>query len=162
MILSEFKELDLDRNIEVRHAESNVQAICYEDMRLGPDRPFIFTPNNQTDTVLVTPKHGLTIPLGPVEIEHAGIEHTLSIGEVMSLDSNSQIKSSHDLVGLQLKGDSGVALMPPSKPDPATGKGQHWAIPLPSGETTIEVFADDDILVQWHSLTDSGKRLYPK
>ena len=76
--------LDLDRNIDVRHAESNVQAICYEDMRLGPDRPFIFSPNNQTDTVLVTPKHGLTIPLGPVQIEHAGNEHSLSIGEVMS------------------------------------------------------------------------------
>ena len=115
--------LDLDRNIEVRHAESNVQAICYEDMRLGPDRPFIFTPNNQTDTVLVTPKHGLTIPLGPVEIEHAGIEHTLSIGEVMSLDSNSQIKSSHDLVGLQLKGDSGVALMPPPSQTPQPVRG---------------------------------------
>ena len=25
--------LDLDRDIDVRHAESNVQAICYEDMR---------------------------------------------------------------------------------------------------------------------------------
>ena len=37
--------LDLDRDIDVRHAESNVQAICYEDMRLGPDRPFIFSPN---------------------------------------------------------------------------------------------------------------------
>ena len=107
--------LDLDRNIDVRHAESNVQAICYEDMRLGPDRPFIFSPNNQTDTVLVTPKHGLTIPLGPVQIEHAGNEHSLSIGEVMSLDSNHRIKSSHDLVGLQLRGDSGVALVPPSK-----------------------------------------------
>ena len=128
--------LDLDRNIDVRHAESNVQAICYEDMRLGPDRPFIFTPNNQTDTVLVTPKHGLTIPLGPVKIEHAGIEHSLSIGEVMSLDSDYQIKSSHDLVGIQMKGDSGVALIPPSKASPSTGKGQHWAIPLPSGETT--------------------------
>ena len=81
---------DLDRNIDIRHPESNVQAICYEDMRLGPDRYFIFTPNNQTDTVLVTPKHGLTIPLGPVKVEHAGIEHSLSIGEVMSLDSDYQ------------------------------------------------------------------------
>ena len=32
--------LDLDRNIDIRHAESNVQAVCYEDMRLGPDIPF--------------------------------------------------------------------------------------------------------------------------
>ena len=61
--------LDLDRSIDVRHPESNVQAICYEDMRLGPDRPFIFSPNNETEFILVTPKHGLTIPLGPVIIE---------------------------------------------------------------------------------------------
>ena len=154
--------LDLDRNIDIRHPESNVQAICYEDMRLGPDRPFIFTPNDQTDTVLVTPKHGLTIPLGPVKVEHAGIEHSLSIGEVMSLDSDYQIRSSHDLVGLQLSGDSGVALIPPSKANPATGKGQHWAIPLPAGETNVEVFADDDLLVQWTTPSESGENAVPQ
>ena len=154
--------LDLDRNIDIRHPESNVQAICYEDMRLGPDRHFIFTPNNQTDTVLVTPKHGLTIPLGPVKVEHAGIEHSLSIGEVMSLDSDYQIRSSHDLVGIQLSGDSGVALIPPTKANPATGKGQHWAIPLPEGETNVEVFANDDLLVQWTTPSESGENAVPQ
>ena len=33
---------------------------------------------------------------------------------------------------------------------------------LPSGETTVEVFADDDILVQWDSVTDSGQEAMPK
>ena len=154
--------LDLDRNIDVRHAESNVQAICYEDMRLGPDRPFIFSPSNQSDSVLVTPKHGLTIPLGPVIIEQDGIEHSLSIGEVKSFDSDTVLKSSHDLVGLQILGDSGVALIPPSKVNPATGKGQHWALPLPLGETTIEVFADDDLLIQWQTPDESGQEAIPQ
>ena len=131
-------------------------------MRLGPDRPFIFTPNDQTDSILVTPKHGLTIPLGPVKVEHDGIEHSLSIGEVLNLDSNQQFKSSHDLVGLQMKGDSGIALIPPSKANPSTGKGQHWAIPLPAGETTVEVFANDDILVQWHTPSESGEEALPQ
>ena len=149
--------LDLDRHIDVRHAESNVQAICYDDMRLGPDRPFIFTPNEQSESVLVTPKHGLTIPLGPVIIEQGDVEYSLSIGEVIRLDSDSQITSSHDLVGLQMRGDSGSVLIPPTKANPATGKGQHWAIPLPSGETMIEVFADEDLLVQWEAPGDSGK-----
>tara|TARA_B100001758_G_scaffold177312_1_gene154109 strand:+ start:5239 stop:7287 length:2049 start_codon:yes stop_codon:yes gene_type:complete len=148
--------LDLDRNIEIRHAESNVQAVCYEDMRLGPDRPFIFTPSSQADSVLVTPKHGLTIPLGPVIIEQAGEEYSLSIGEVIRLDSDSQIKSSHDLTGIQTKGDSGSIIAPPTKTNPATGQGQHWAIPLPAGENHIEVFADDDLLVQWEIGTESG------
>lgn len=148
--------LDLDRNIEIRHAESNVQAVCYEDMRLGPDRPFIFTPSSQADSVLVTPKHGLTIPLGPVIIEQAGEDYSLSIGEVIRLDSDSQIKSSHDLTGIQTKGDSGSIIAPPTKTNPATGQGQHWAIPLPAGENHIEVFADDDLLVQWEIGTESG------
>jgi len=148
--------LDLDREIDVRHPQSHVQAICYEDLRLGPDRPFIFTPISQSDSVLITPKHGLTIPLGPVQVEHNGVEHSLSIGEVISLDSDYQIKSSHDLVGLQIRGESGSALIPPSKADPSTGKGQHWAIPLPKGETTIEVFSDDDMLIQWKTPSESG------
>ena len=111
---------------------------------------------------MVTPKHGLTIPLGPVIIEHAGIEHSLSLGQVMALDSNHELRSSHDLIGLQIKwrfwSRSGTTI----KGNPSTGKGQHWAIPLPSGETTVEVFADDDILVQWDSVTDSGQEAMPK
>ena len=141
--------LDLDRNIEIRHAESNVQAICYEDMRLGPDRPFLFTPISQADEVLVTPKHGLTIPLGPVIINQDGVEYSLSIGEVLQLDAESQISSSHDLVGIQMKGESGASIIPPSKANPATNKGQHWAIPMPAGNSIVEVFTDDDLLVQW-------------
>ena len=148
--------LDLDRSIEVRHAESNVQAICYEDLRLGPDRPFIFTPFNQTDSVLVTPKHGLTIPLGPVMIEQDGIEHSLSIGEVLRLDADAQFSSSHDLVGIQVMGDGGSTIVPPSKSNPATGKGQHWAVPLPAGNSTLEIFANDDLLVQWTLAGQSG------
>lgn len=148
--------LDLDRDIEIRHAESNVQAICYEDMRLGPDRPFLFTPASQAEKVLVTPKHGLTIPLGPVIIDQGGIEYSLSIGEVLQLDADSQISSSHDLVGIQLKGESGSSIIPPSKANPATGKGQHWAITMPAGNSIVEVFADDDLLVQWEINGQSG------
>ena len=149
--------LDLDRDIDVRHPESNVQAICYEDLRLGPDRPFIFSPSQESDSILVTPKHGLTIPLGPVKIQQGGSEYSLSIGEVIRLSSSEQIKSSHDLAGIQISGESGAALIPPTKATPATGKGQHWAIPLPSGQTTIEVISNDDLLVQWDSPTSSGK-----
>ncbi len=148
--------LDLDREIDVRHPESNIQAICYEDMRLGPDRPFIFSPNEEADSILVTPKHGLTIPLGPVMLEQGEDDYSLSIGEVLRLDSSEQISSSHDLVGLQISGDSGTSLIPPTKPTPATGKGQHWAIPLPPGITTVEIIADDDMFVQWESPVSSG------
>ena len=148
--------LDLDREIEIRHAESNVQAVCYEDMRLGPDRPFLFSPNSNSDSVLVTPKHGLTIPLGPVILEQDNTEYSLSIGEVLRLNSSSQISSSHDLAGIEIFGEEGVVLVPPSKPNPVTGQGQSWALPLPVGESTIEVFANDDFLIQWDIGEESG------
>ena len=148
--------LDLDREIEIRHAESNVQSVCYEDMRLGPDRPFLFSPNSNSDSVLVTPKHGLTIPLGPVILEQDNTEYSLSIGEVLRLNSSSQISSSHDLAGIEIFGEEGVVLVPPSKPNPVTGQGQSWALPLPVGESTIEVFANDDFLVQWDIGQESG------
>ena len=141
--------LDLDRDIEIRHPDGMIQAVCFDDLRLGPDRPFIFTPNNLTDSVLVTPKHGLSIPLGPVEIEQGDKEYMLSIGEVLRLNSDEKIYSSHDLSGVQVKGDAGSILVEPTKPNPSSGKGQNWAIPISAGVTEIEVFADDDLLVQW-------------
>ena len=148
--------LDLNRDIEIRHAESNVQAVCYQDLRLGPDRPFLFTPITQADSILVTPKHGLTIPLGPVLIEQNGSDYSLSIGEVLRLDADSPFSSSHDLMGLQLSGEGGSSIVPPTKSNPSTGKGQHWAVPLPAGNSTLEIFADDDILVQWSLAGQSG------
>ena len=60
---------------------------------------------------------------------------------------------------MQISGDSGTSLIPPSKATPATGKGQHWAIPLPSGTTTVEIIADDDLLVQWDSPISSGNEV---
>tara|TARA_B100000941_G_scaffold172509_2_gene122990 strand:- start:2410 stop:4458 length:2049 start_codon:yes stop_codon:yes gene_type:complete len=141
--------LDLDRDIDIIHNGGNIQAVCFDDLRLGPDRPFIFTPNNQTDTVLVTPKHGLSIPLGPVNIEQGDKQYSLSIGDVLRLSTEEKIYSSHDLSGIQTKGESGSVLVTPTKINPATGKGQHWAIPLYAGETKIELFANDDLLIQW-------------
>ena len=49
-----------------------------------------------------------------------------------------------------------MVLVPPSKPNPVTGQGQSWALPLPVGESTIEVFANDDFLVQWDIGQESG------
>jgi hypothetical protein len=74
----------------------------------------------------------------------------------MRLDSDSQISSTHDLTGLQVNGDGGAVVVTPTKSQPSTGKGQHWAVPIPAGESTIEVFADDDLLVQWTLDGQSG------
>ena len=88
-----------------------MQSVCYEDMRLGPDRPFLFSPNSNSDSVLITPKHGLTIPLGPVILEQDNTEYSLSIGKVLRLNSSSQISSSHDLAGIEIFGEEGVVLV---------------------------------------------------
>ena len=141
--------LDLNREVEIRHAESHVKAACYEDMRLGPDRHFLFTPNPQAEHVIVTPKHGLSIPLGPVIVEQSGEKYPLSIGEVLRLDATSVISSSHDLAGIELFGNGGSVIVPPVKSNPVTGMGQNWAIPIPSGNVTIELMSKEDMLIQY-------------
>jgi hypothetical protein len=55
-----------------------------------------------------------------------------------------------------VNGEGGAILVTPTKSQPSTGKGQHWAVPIPAGESTIEVFADDDLLVQWTLDGQSG------
>lgn len=141
--------LDLDRSVEIRHPESHIEAVCFEDMRLGPDRHFMFTPNSDADYVLISPKHGLSIPLGPVLVEQSGVEYPVSIGEVLRLDANEKISSSHDLIGLEIFGEGGTVMIPPVKSNPVTGMGQNWAVPIPEGNITVELMSKDDMLVQY-------------
>ena len=151
--------LTLDNNMEIRHPEGHVQAICTEDMRLGPDRDFIYTPYSNADSYIITPAHGLAIPLGPVEISQGEDVFSLKVGEVLVIDSDEEFSSSHELTGFAIQGDGGVSIHPPSKAEPATGEGRHWAIPLATGTTTIHMLAEDDLMVQWAMEGDSGTQV---
>ena len=148
--------LDLDRDMEFQHPEGKVEALCYDDLRLGPDRHHIFSPVSGADTVIVTPKHGLTIPFGPVVISQGESTYSLNVGDVVTLDADTTFTSSHDLSGLVLFEEGGSTIYPPSKSNPATGEGRHWAIPMPVGNSVIELFSNDDMLIQWSVGTDSG------
>ena len=141
--------LDMDRSIDIRHPEGKIEALCYDDLRLGPDRPFIFSPPEQVDSVLVTPKHGLTIPLGPVDIIQDGKDYSVRIGEVLRLDGDKNFSSSHDLTGVMISGSGGMMLAQPTQVDPSTGQGRHWAIPLPSGVTIVEIVSTSNLLIEW-------------
>ena len=141
--------LDMDRTIDIRHSESKIKALCYEDLRLGPGRPFIFSPPGEIDSILVTPKHGLTIPLGPVNVVQEGVEYLVNIGEVLRLDGDKNFTSSHDLTGMMISGEGGIMLAQPSLVDPSTGQGRHWALPLPSGLTDVEFLSTSNLLIEW-------------
>jgi hypothetical protein len=72
------------------------------------------------------------------------------------LESNESFSSSHDLTGLIISGEGGAALYPPSKPNPTTGEGRHWAIPLPSGNSSVELYTSGDMMIQWDLAGQSG------
>ena len=148
--------LDLNREIKINHPEGTVEALCYDDLRLGPDRPYHFTPIDEADSIIITPRHGLAIPFGPVEVTQGNVTHSLKVGDVIRLDSNESFTSSHDLSGLVISGEGGATIFPPSKPNPTTGEGRHWAIPLPSGNSSVELYTSGDLMVQWTLAGQSG------
>ena len=61
--------LDFDNTIEVKHPETFTSSVCFDDLRLGPSRPFIYTAPVWADTAQIAISTGLAIPLGPVEVK---------------------------------------------------------------------------------------------
>ncbi|MDP6870318.1 MAG: hypothetical protein QGI21_06065 [Candidatus Poseidoniaceae archaeon] len=141
--------IDLDKYVEIRHPESKVATVCFEDMRLGPDRPYYYAQDNSVDAFVVTPKHGLAAPLGPVEVVQGDLAYEMLVGGVLRLDSSQGIASSHELTGYVVNGGSGATFIEPTQANPVNGKGRHFTIPLLSGNTTVEVISTDDMMVNW-------------
>ena len=75
---------------------------------------------------------------------------------VIRFDSDSQITSSHDLTGIQIRGDSGSTIVL-QQSRPCNRKGTTLGCAA-FGQTTVEIFADDDMLVQWEAPGDSGNQ----
>ena len=141
--------IDLDNYVEVRHPESMVGSVCFEDMRLGPDRPFYYSNVENPGLFVTTPKHGLAAPLGPIKVSNGTNIFDMSVGSVMKFASSSSLESSHELTGYTIQGDDGAVMIEPSQANPVTGKGRHFTIPLLSGTTTVEVISTSDMHVSW-------------
>ena len=61
--------LDFDDNIEIKHPESKTKAVCFDDLRTGPTRPFIYSIPLWSEELTVSISQGIAAPLGPANIE---------------------------------------------------------------------------------------------
>lgn len=156
--------LDFDNSLEIKHPESFTSAVCFDDLRLGPSRPFIYTPPIWADSAQIAISTGLAIPLGPVEVEVSNdgqVVQTadLQIYESTSVDLSSynapEITSSHELVVIYSKGDGGTSLLTPTQSSPTDNTGKTWNIPLDAGESRIHIFSEDSNQIEIESSTIS-------
>ena len=154
--------LDFDNSLEIKHPESFTTAVCFDDLRLGPSRPFIYTPPEWAESAQIAISTGLAIPLGPVEVkitDSGEVVQTvkLQIYESMSLDLTTniapEIKSSHELIIIYSKGDGGTSLIAPTQSSPIDNTGKTWNIPLDSGENRIHIFSEESNQIQIESTT---------
>jgi len=156
--------LDFDNSLEIKHPESFTSAVCFDDLRLGPSRPFIYTPPAWADSAHIAISTGLAIPLGPVEVritDQGEVVQTadLQIYESTFVDLTSNIEpeitSSHELVVIYSKGDGGTSLIAPTQAIPTDNTGKTWNIPVDAGESRIHIISEDSNQIQIESSTIS-------
>lgn len=143
--------LDYDDELRLRHPESMNTALCVDDLRLGPANPYIFTIPDWADEVLLTASPGLALPLGPIDLEVLNgsevlTEIQLMVDGMYVLDASALgetvLHSSHQLHVLLSRGEGGTTMMQPNDPSPLDATGSSWSIPLPSGESRIQIISD--------------------
>ena len=148
--------LDFDNTIEVKHPESKTKAICYDDLRLGSTRPFIYTIPDWSNEILLSVNEGLASPLGPVKINlFAGntlmetIE--LAIGQIedisVSSTTNYRIESSHELRIFATAGNGGASLIMPDNPSPSDLTGRSWSMAVEQGQSTLHILSQSSNLI---------------
>ena len=142
--------LDFDDSIEIRHSESEVKSICIDDLRLGPQNPYIYSVPSWVDEVLFSASPGLAIPLGPIDIDiyqnGTKQELSLTLDEYHTLDLQDigelTLKSSHQLSLLFSMGDGGATVVSANDKSPVDNTGRSWSIPLPAGQSQIHIISD--------------------
>ena len=159
--------LDFDDQLEIRHPESFVEAICITDLRLGPDRPYYYALDGTLDFVTFTVTPGLAVPLGPIDVilvvDGEEIASTaLRIDDVSEFDLSSigeaSLISTHELTVLGHTGSGGATFLLPSTIAPSDKTGHAWSIPMPSGTNTIHILSED--ANQIHITTGDGTTRY--
>ncbi len=148
--------LDFDDNIEIKHPESKTTAICYDDLRLGPTRPFYYSVPDWVENLEITSVQGIASPLGPIKIKlmiDDSVFETIemNIEQSLTIDTNTlnnlKMESSHELAIIASAGQGGGALITPDNPSKTDDTGRSWTIPLPSGDSIINVISRDANLI---------------
>ena len=143
--------MDFDNNIEIKHPETFTTAVCFDDLRQGPSRPFIYTAPTWADTAQIAISTGLAIPLGPVEVKvyqqdqlSGKLDLQIFDTEIVDLSTGiSKFESTHELVIFYSKGTGGATLVSPSDSNPNDNTGRNWIIPLDVGDSRIHIMSED-------------------
>ena len=159
--------LDLDQQVLIRHPESHIEAVCFTDMRTGPEAYFRYSSSLNFDKILVTPAPHLTTTLQNINVLHNGEEFTLSSNEVLTFENPGIISSDQELVVLGVNGEDGATHLPANDKDSSDGQGRSWTIPLEDGNTTISILSEESIKIEWSGAAGIGEDLsilpaYPK
>ena len=142
--------LDFDDTVEIKHPESKTTAICYDDLRLGPTRPFYYSIPNWIDAIEISANQGLASPLGPIKIKLIDIETLaeiveMNVDESVSIDVTTynqlMVESSHELVIIGSSGLGGATTVTPDNPSKIDRSGRSWTIPIPAGESMVQVIS---------------------
>ena len=154
--------LDLDDTVDLRLVGTETTAVCFDDLRLGPEIRFHHRSLGGEGVLTMTPDPGLSEILGPVlvRVEQGGEELSidLGIGSVTSVTlpiagasglEPASITSSHALSIHHMTGDGGALTLAPSDVSAADSTGRHWNVPLPSGSGDVTVLADGPNEVRW-------------
>ena len=168
--------LDFDDEVQIRHAESPVEAVCITDLRQGVNRPYIYTLDSALDSVMVAVLPGLAMPLGPIELTISNAsgeleERELRVDELteigLALNEDLVLHSSHELTVVALRGDAGATVMLPNDHEPVDDRGHAWAIPMPAGNHSLELLSEvanqvqisvDGVVTTGYALPDNVAR----
>ena len=143
--------LDFDDQVEIRHGESRIEAVCITDLRQGVERPYRYTLHANLDNALVTVLPGLTMPLGPIELALENStdvveERQLRVDELTTFTLGGTedlvLSSTHELTVLAMRGEAGASILLPSDHEPVDDRGHAWSIPMPAGAHRLEVLSD--------------------
>ena len=143
--------LDFDDSIQIKHPESKSTSVCFDDLRLGPTKPFIYSIPNYIEQIMISPNQGIASPLGPVELKvHAGNQFIekidLNIGSTVKLITTElqsyKIESTHELNVLASFGNGGGAMFLPDNPSQIDFTGRSWSIPMDQGSNTLHIMSE--------------------
>lgn len=162
--------LDLDDNVEIRYPSGEVGSVCWDDMRLGPERVEITRVSDYSGKLYITPTLGLTQQLGTIQLDInqgtskinsqiIGIEGVVIDLPLPGGTGDAWISSSSPVNVLFMRGDGGVTVFPPITANPQTGEGQNWFVPLPSGDVELHLVGENGFKVDWQHDSASGSEI---
>ena len=142
--------LNFDDTIQIKHPESKTTSVCFDDLRLGPTKPFIYSIPNYIEEIMISPNQGIASPLGPVELkvysDNQFVEKIeLNIASTVKLTTTElqsyKIESSHELNVLASFGSGGSTMFMPDNPSQSDFSGRSWSIPMDEGSNTLHIMS---------------------